>query len=130
MSTSGGARGFVHLDAHAAGALAQQRFHGAVGYPPAADHDRGVGQHGLDVVQAVAGEDQGQALFSQAPDQLEERLVMIEQRLMNAELSANRVMDRAFRLAMMLVVVLIVGLLLVVGLGAWVRSRTQRTPAA
>ncbi len=65
-----------------------------------------------------------------APDQLEERLVMIEQRLMNAELSANRVMDRAFRLAMTLVVVLIVGLLLVVGLGAWLRSRTQRTPAA
>jgi competence protein ComGC len=49
---------------------------------------------------------------------------------MNAELSANRVMDRAFRLAMTLVVVLIVGLLLVVGLGAWLRSRTQRTPAA
>ncbi|MFG0247051.1 MAG: hypothetical protein ACF8MF_13460 [Phycisphaerales bacterium JB052] len=64
-----------------------------------------------------------------APDALEERLVMIEQRLMNAEESANRVMDRAFRLAITLVVVLIVGLLLVVGLGAWLRSRSVK-PAA
>jgi len=64
-----------------------------------------------------------------APDALEERLVMIEQRLMNAEESANRVMDRAFRLAITLVVVLIVGLLLVVGLGAWLRGRAAK-PAA
>lgn len=61
-----------------------------------------------------------------APDVLEERLVMIEQRLMNAEASANRVMDRAFRLAITLVIVLIVGLLVVVVVGAWLRSRSAK----
>ena len=58
-----------------------------------------------------------------APDQLEERLEMIEQRLVNAEDSANRIMDRAFRLAVILVIVLVVGLLVVIGLAAWLRSR-------
>ncbi len=64
-----------------------------------------------------------------APDALEERLVMIEQRLMNAEQSANRIMDRAFRLAMTLVIVLVVGLLVVVAVGAWLRGRKAK-PAA
>ena len=63
------------------------------------------------------------------PAALEERLVMIEQRLVNAENTANRIMDKAFRLAITLVVVLIVGLLLVVGLGAWLRGRTSRATA-
>lgn len=65
-----------------------------------------------------------------APDVLEERLAMIEQRLMNAEESANRVMDRAFRLAITLVIVLIVGLLLVVVLSAWLRGRANTKPAS
>lgn len=68
-----------------------------------------------------------------APDVLEERLVMIEQRLVNAEQSANRIMDRAFRLALTLVIVLVVGLvvglLIVVVVGAWLRGRKAR-PAA
>lgn len=63
------------------------------------------------------------------PAALEERLVMIEQRLVNAENTANRIMDKAFRLALTLVIVLIVGLLLVVGLGAWLRGRTSRATA-
>lgn len=57
------------------------------------------------------------------PAVLEERLQMIEQRLVNAENSANRMMDKAFRLALTLVIVLIVGLLVVVVLGAWLRGR-------
>ncbi len=63
------------------------------------------------------------------PAALEERLVMIEQRLVNAENTANRIMDKAFRLALTLVVVLIVGLLVVVIVGAWLRGRTSRATA-
>ncbi len=63
------------------------------------------------------------------PAALEERLVMIEQRLVNAEQSANRIMDRAFRLALTLVIVLVVGLLVVVVLGAWLKSRGSRKAA-
>lgn len=58
-----------------------------------------------------------------APDVLEERLAMIEQRLVNAEQSANRLIDRAFRMAMTLVGVLIVGLVIVVVLSAWLKGR-------
>jgi len=57
------------------------------------------------------------------PDILEGRLVLIEQRLMNAEQSANRLIDRAFRMAVILVGVLILGLVIVVVLSAWLRSR-------
>lgn len=63
------------------------------------------------------------------PVVLEERLQMIEQRLVNAENSANRIMDRAFRLALTLVIVLVVGLLVVVVVSAWMRGRKAR-PAA
>jgi len=63
------------------------------------------------------------------PAALEERLVMIEQRLVNAENTANRIMDKAFRLALTLVIVLIVGLLVVVVLSAWLRGRTSRATA-
>lgn len=58
-----------------------------------------------------------------APDVLEERLAMIEERLMNAEQSANRLIDRAFRMALILVAAFIVGLMLVVGLSAWLKGR-------
>ena len=63
------------------------------------------------------------------PVVLEERLQMIEQRLVNAEQSANRIMDRAFRLALTLVIVLVVGLLVVVVVGVWLRGRKGK-PAA
>jgi len=63
------------------------------------------------------------------PAALEERLVMIEQRLVNAENTANRIMDKAFRLALTLVIVLIAGLLVVVIVGAWLRGRTSRATA-
>lgn len=63
------------------------------------------------------------------PAALEERLVMIEQRLVNAENTANRIMDKAFRLALTLVIVLIAGLLVVVIVGAWFRGRTPRATA-
>lgn len=63
------------------------------------------------------------------PAALEERLAMIEQRLVSAEHTANRLIDRVYRKAMVLVVVLIVGLLVVVVVGAWLRSRSAK-PAA
>lgn len=63
------------------------------------------------------------------PAALEERLAMIEQRLVSAEHTANRIMDKAFRLALTLVVVLIVGLLVVVIVGAWLKSRGARKAA-
>lgn len=63
------------------------------------------------------------------PAALEERLVMIEQRLVNAENTANRIMDKAFRLALTLVIVLVVGLLVVVVLSAWLKSRSARKAA-
>ncbi|MHA7814570.1 MAG: hypothetical protein ACX94C_14390 [Phycisphaerales bacterium] len=63
------------------------------------------------------------------PAALEERLVMIEERLVNAENTANRIMDKAFRLALTLVVVLIAGLLVVVIVGAWLKSRGAREAA-
>lgn len=63
------------------------------------------------------------------PAALEERLVMIEQRLMNAENTANRIMDRAFRLAMTLVIALVVGLLVVVVVGALMRGRAIKRAA-
>lgn len=56
-----------------------------------------------------------------SPDLLEERLVIIEQRLVAAENSASRLLDRAFRLGMTLVVVLVVGLALVVLLSSRLR---------
>lgn len=63
------------------------------------------------------------------PAALEERLVMIEQRLVNAENTANRIMDRAFRLAMTLVIALVVGLLVVVIVGALMRGRASKRVA-
>lgn len=59
------------------------------------------------------------------PDLLEERLVLIEQRLMSAEQSANRLIDRAFRMAILLVGVLIIGMMIVVVLNAWLKGRNQ-----
>lgn len=64
------------------------------------------------------------------PAALEERLAMIEQRLVSAEHTANRLIDRVYRKAMVLVVVLIVGLLVVVVVGAWLRSRSAKPTAA
>lgn len=58
-----------------------------------------------------------------APRELDTRLATIEQRLATAEDSANRVLDRAFRLGLMLVGGLTVGLLAVVGLAAVLRRR-------
>ena len=58
-----------------------------------------------------------------SPDVLEERLAMIEQRLVSAEESANRLIDRAFRLAIILVGVLVLGLAVVVLLSAWMKGR-------
>lgn len=60
-----------------------------------------------------------------SPDLLEERLAMIERRLVAAEDSAGRLLDRAFRLAMLLVVVLVGGLALVV----FFASRLRRARA-
>jgi hypothetical protein len=60
------------------------------------------------------------------PAALEERLVLIEQRLVNAENTANRIMDRAFRLAMMLVMALVVGSLIVVVIAGVVRMKTGK----
>ncbi len=57
------------------------------------------------------------------PDILEERLVLIEQRLMSAEQSANRLIDRVFRMAIILVGALILGLVIVVVLSAWLKRR-------
>jgi outer membrane murein-binding lipoprotein Lpp len=57
------------------------------------------------------------------PAALEERLAMIEQRLVSAEHTANRLIDRVYRKAIVVVVVLIVGLLVVVALHAWLRGR-------
>lgn len=64
------------------------------------------------------------------PAALEERLVMIEQRLVNAENTANRIMDRAFRLAMTLVVALVVGLVIVVVIAGIVRMKTSKPAQA
>ncbi len=64
------------------------------------------------------------------PAALEERLVMIEQRLVNAENTANRIMDRAFRLAMTLVIALVVGLVLVVVIAGVVRIKTSKPARA
>ncbi|MCC5824255.1 MAG: hypothetical protein LAT64_11265 [Phycisphaerales bacterium] len=56
-----------------------------------------------------------------SPELLEERLALIEQRLVEAEASAERLMDRAFRLGVILIVVLVVGLAGVVILSARMR---------
>ena len=64
------------------------------------------------------------------PAALEERLAMIEQRLVSAEHTANRLIDRVYRKAMVVVIVLIVGLLLVVVVAAWLRSRSAKPTAA
>lgn len=55
------------------------------------------------------------------PVVLEQRLAMIDQRLLAAEGSADRLLGRAFRLALGLVVVLVVGMALVVLLSARLR---------
>lgn len=60
------------------------------------------------------------------PDLLEARLQLLEERLANAEGSANRLLDRAFRLAMILVVVLVAGLAATVLLAGVLRARAGR----
>lgn len=64
-----------------------------------------------------------------SPDALEERLVLVEQRLAEAEASADRLLGRAFRLALILVVVLVVGLAGVAVLSGVLRSRAARRAA-
>lgn len=60
------------------------------------------------------------------PELLDERLRLIEARLAEAEVSANRLLDRAFRLALILVIVLVVGLGAVVVLSGVLRARAPR----
>lgn len=58
-----------------------------------------------------------------APDELDARLALIEQRLGDAEESANRVLGRAFRLGLILIGALVAGLALVAIVGARLRGR-------
>jgi hypothetical protein len=60
------------------------------------------------------------------PELLEARLRTVEARLAEAETSANRLLDRAFRLTLILVIVLVVGLGAVVGLAGLLRARAGR----
>lgn len=57
------------------------------------------------------------------PAVLEQRLALVEQRLVAAEDAADRLLGRSFRLAMTLVIVLVVGLGLVVVLASVLRHR-------
>lgn len=58
-----------------------------------------------------------------SPELLEARLALVEQRLAEAELAAERLMDRAFRLVLMLILLLVAGLIGVVVVAALLRRR-------
>lgn len=70
----------------------------------------------------------GSLVTATSPDVLESRLSLVEQQLRGAEHSAGRLLDRAFRLAMLLIVTLIAGLAAVVVLAAAL-ARRQRFPS-
>ncbi|QYK49478.1 MAG: hypothetical protein KF838_06405 [Phycisphaeraceae bacterium] len=67
------------------------------------------------------------------PDLVESRLAVIEQRLENAEDSANRLLDRAFRMGVMLIAMLVIGLagivVLASVLGVFRAKRAQHSAA-
>lgn len=72
----------------------------------------------------------GSLLGATSPEVLESRLALVERRLEQAELSANRLLDRAYRLAMFTILTLVAGLAAVVVLASILaRMRQSARPA-